>query len=52
MVSSPELSGGAGFTFEDASVAIYLTALLGEDSGPGLSHRVAVRVALQRLAGR
>lgn len=50
MVSSPELSGGAGFTFEDASVAIYLTALIGEESGPGLSNRVVVRVALQQAA--
>jgi hypothetical protein len=50
MVSSPELSGGAGFTFEDASVAIYLAALLGEESGPGLSNRVITRVAVQQAA--
>jgi hypothetical protein len=44
------LSGGAGFTFEDASVALYLAALLGEESGPGLSNRVITRVAVQQAA--
>jgi hypothetical protein len=50
MVSSPEISGGAGFSFEDASVAIYLAALLGEESGPGLSGRLVTRVAVQQAA--
>ena len=31
MTQSPEISGGGGFTFEDAPVAIYLGALLGEE---------------------
>jgi hypothetical protein len=50
MVASPELTGGAGFTFEDAAVAIYLAALLGEENGPGLPNRVIVRVAVQQAA--
>lgn len=45
-----ELSGGGGFTFEDAPVAIYLGALLGEESGPGLNDRIVVRVAVQQAA--
>jgi hypothetical protein len=50
MVQAPEISGGAGFSFEDVSVALYLAALLGEESGPGLSDRIVVRVALQQAA--
>jgi hypothetical protein len=50
MTQAPELSGGAGFTFEDAPVGIYLAALLGEESAPGLNDRVVVRVAVQQAA--
>src|ERR1035437_5180152 len=32
--------GTEGFSFEDASVALYLAALLGEESGPGLPDRI------------
>ena len=49
-VQSPELSGGAGFTFEEATVGIYLAALLGEENAPGLPDRVIVRVAVQQAA--
>jgi hypothetical protein len=42
MAQSSELSGGAGFTFEDAVVAIYLAALLGEDPALGLPGRVGL----------
>lgn len=50
MAQSSELSGGAGFTFEDAAVAIYLAALLAESHAPGLPGRVVVRVASQQAA--
>jgi hypothetical protein len=50
MAQAPEISGGAGFSFEDASIALYLAALLGEESGPGLPDRTIVRVALQQAA--
>ena len=46
----PELAGGGGFTFEDAPVAIYLGALLGEKSAPGLEDRTVMRVAVQQAA--
>src|SRR4051812_34360220 len=50
MFQSTELTGGAGFTFEDAAVAVYLAALLGEETAPGLPGRVVVRVASQQAA--
>ena len=34
---SPELTGGAGFTFEDAAAACYLAALVGGTTGSGKS---------------
>jgi hypothetical protein len=34
--TSPELTGGAGFMFEDRVVAIYLTALVGRSGAAGL----------------
>lgn len=49
-VASPELTGGAGFTFEDRVVAIYLAALLGEAPAPGTPGRYVVGVELQRAA--
>ncbi len=49
---SPELTGGAGFTYEAHVAARYLVALLTEGSAPGLNHRIVKRVALQqRSAG-
>lgn len=45
---SPELTGGAGFTYEAHVAARYLVALLAEGSAPGLNHRVVRRVALQQ----
>src|SRR5271155_2527109 len=50
MTQSPEIAGGAGFTFEDAPVAIYLGALLGEESAAGVEDRTVVRVAVQQAA--
>lgn len=50
MNQSPEVAGGAGFTFEDTPVAIYLGALLGEESAAGLEDRTVVRVAVQQAA--
>jgi hypothetical protein len=50
MTQSPEISGGGGFTFEDAPVAIYLAALLGEESAAGLEDRTIIRVAVQQAA--
>lgn len=45
---SPELTGGAGFTYEAHVAARYLVALLTEGSAPGLNHRIVKRVALQQ----
>ncbi len=45
---SPELTGGAGFTFEDAAAACYLAALVGCTTAPGLDSRVVQRVAQQQ----
>lgn len=42
-----ELTGGAGFTYEDSVVALYLTALLRADHGPGMDG-VVVSVAVQQ----
>ena len=50
MILPPEIAGGGGFTFEDAPVAIYLGALLGEESAPGLEGRIVTRVAVQQAA--
>ncbi|MGF3021658.1 hypothetical protein ACQVP2_02365 [Methylobacterium aquaticum] len=52
MTQSPELAGGAGFTFADQVAARYLAALLIGTGAPGLSDRRVSRVALeQRDAG-
>lgn len=50
MPASPELTGGAGFTFEDAVTAYYMAALLAERSAPGLTSAAVVRVSAQRGA--
>jgi hypothetical protein len=44
----PDLSGGSGFTFGDVVVAVYLAALLGERSAPGIESRLVYRVALEQ----
>jgi hypothetical protein len=48
--SSPLLTGGAGFDFEDSVAAIYLTALLLEGGVLGLGQYTASQVALQRAS--
>ncbi|MGH7170343.1 MAG: ATP-binding protein, partial [Gemmataceae bacterium] len=45
---SPELAAGAGFTFEDAVGAYFLSALLDEGYAAGIENRIVVRVALQQ----
>ena len=45
--TSPELTGGAGFTYEDTVVAYYLTALLREEGAAG-QIGVVTRVAVQQ----
>jgi len=47
-LASPELTGGAGFTFEDACVTVYLAALLAEEVAAGLPDRAVVGVAVQQ----
>lgn len=48
MPQSPELAGGAGFTFEDRVAATYLAALLGEGFAPGIADLRVSRVAQQQ----
>lgn len=48
MPQSPELAGGAGFTFEGAVAALYLASLLDEAYAPGVEDRTVVRVAVQQ----
>lgn len=48
MPQSPELAGGAGFTFEGAVAALYLADLLAEGYAPGIDDRTVCRVALQQ----
>lgn len=48
MAQSAELAGGAGFTFEGAVAALYLTHLLSEGYAPGIDDRTVCRVALQQ----
>jgi len=47
-MTSPELTGGAGFTYEDAVAAHYLAALLAGTTATGLDGRVVQRVAQQQ----
>lgn len=47
-MTSPELTGGAGFTYEDAVTAYYLVALVGGTTAAGLTSRVVERVAQQQ----
>ena len=45
--TSPELTGGAGFTFEDMVVAYYLAALLRQERAAG-QEGIVTRVAVQQ----
>jgi len=45
--ASPELIGGAGFTFEDGVAAVYATALLSETTAPGLPGRRVKSLSVQ-----
>lgn len=45
---SPELAGGAGFTFADAVATVFLTALLDEGNAPGVPDAQVTRVALEQ----
>lgn len=47
-MTSAELTGGAGFTFEDAVTAWYLAALVTGTTATGLDGRVVTRVAQQQ----
>lgn len=47
-MTSPELTGGAGFTYEDAVAAQYLAALVGGTTAAALDGRVVQRVAQQQ----
>lgn len=46
--ASPELTGGAGFTFEDSVAAVYAAALLSETTAPGLPGRTVTHLAMQQ----
>jgi len=46
--TSPELTGGQGFSFEDAVSSVYAAALLCETTAPGLPGRVVRHVSLQQ----
>lgn len=48
LTQSPELAGGAGFTFGDQVAARYLACLLAEAEGIGLPERIVCRVALEQ----
>ena len=47
-MGSPELTGGAGFTYEDAVAAHYLVAMVAGTTATGLTSRVVQRVAQQQ----
>jgi hypothetical protein len=48
--TSPELTGGAGYTFEDPCSALYLAALLAETTAPGFKGDIVTSVELQRAS--
>lgn len=47
-MTSPELTGGAGFTYEDAVAAYYLVALVNGTTATALDGRGVQRVASSR----
>lgn len=46
--TSPELTGGQGFSFEDAVASVYAAALLCESTAPGLPGRVVSHISMQQ----
>jgi hypothetical protein len=46
--TSPELTGGQGFSFEDAVSSVYTAALLCETTAPGMPGRVVRHVSVQQ----
>ena len=48
MPQSPELAGGAGFTYEGDVAAFYLSCLLAEAFAPGIDDRVVCCVSVQQ----
>lgn len=46
--TSPELTGGQGFSFEDAVSSVYAAALLCETTAPGLPGRVVRHISVQQ----
>lgn len=48
-MTSSELTGGAGFTYEDAVAAHYLAAMIGGTTAAALGSRVVQRVAQQQF---
>ena len=46
--ASPELTGGAGFTYEDSVAGVYAAALLSETTAPGLPGRQVRRLSVQQ----
>jgi hypothetical protein len=46
--TSPELTGGQGFSFEDAVASVYAAALLCETTAPGIPGRVVKHVSVQQ----
>jgi len=46
--TSPELTGGQGFSFEDAVSSVYAAALLCEMTAPGLPGRIVRHVSVQQ----
>ncbi|WP_338331031.1 hypothetical protein, partial [Xanthomonas citri] len=47
-MTSPELTGGAGYTYEDAVTAHYLAAMIGGTTATALDARIVQRVAQQQ----
>lgn len=48
MTQSSEITGGAGFNFEAAVAAIYMAALVAEETAPALNNRIVSWVGLQQ----
>lgn len=48
--ASPELTGGAGFTYEDGVAASYVVALLAETTAQGVPGRIVKKVSIQQGA--
>jgi hypothetical protein len=46
--TSPELTGGQGFSYEDAVASVYAAALLCESTAPGLPGRIVKHISVQQ----